>query len=91
MYHRSPLSFNYTFSQIPTQQAMAKIFGSGSDMDVLLRALDVDVWLETKDGCPVRIKVRSTGLYGDGRELRLRLLADVKDANDDSIRVEPPL
>ncbi|MDP2949740.1 MAG: hypothetical protein Q8P22_09425, partial [Chloroflexota bacterium] len=36
-------ALHYTFSQIPTQQAMVKIFGSGSDMDVLLRALDVDV------------------------------------------------
>ena len=84
-------TLRYTFSQAPSQQAMAKIFGGGSDMDILLKELDVGLWLAEKDNWPVRIDVRSSGLYGDGRELRMHLTIDIKDANSDDIRVEPPL
>jgi hypothetical protein len=83
-------SIHYSFSQLPLEQAWAKIYGTGSDLDVLLKKLDVDVWLAKKDGWPTRIDIRSSGQYGDGRELRAQLLLDITDANSGDIRVEPP-
>lgn len=84
-------SVHYTFSQVSSEQAWAKIYGKDSDLDILLKELDVDLWLAEKDQWPVRIDIRSSGLYGDGRELRAHLLLDIRDANSGDIRVEPPL
>lgn len=84
-------ALHYTFSQVPSEQAMSKIFGAESDMGILLKKLDADLWLAEKDNRPVRIDVSSSGLYADGRELRVHLLIDVTDANSEDIRVEPPL
>lgn len=83
-------ALHYTFSQVHSEQAWAKIYGPGSDLDILLKKLDVDLWLAEKDKWPVRMEIRSSGLYGDERELRARILADVRDTNSDDIRVEPP-
>jgi hypothetical protein len=83
-------ALHYTFSQTPAQDAIAKTFGAGSDMEVLLELLDVDVWLQEKDLWPVRIEVQSSGFYGDGRELRAHILVELRDVNDEDIKVEPP-
>jgi len=84
-------SLHYTFSQVHSEQAWAKIYGPGSDLDILLKKLDVDLWLAEKGNWPVRIDTRSSGLYGVGRELRVHLLIDIRDSNSGDIRVEPPL
>ncbi len=83
-------TLHYSFSQVPSE-AIATLFGAQSDMGILLKNIDVELWLAEDDSQLVRIEVQSSGLYADSRELRLRLVGDVKDANDDSIRVEPPL
>ena len=83
-------TLRYTLSQVPAGQALAKIFGPESDMALLISKLDADVWLAKKDGWPVRMEISASGLYGDGRELRVHLLIDVKDANSGEIKVEPP-
>ena len=83
-------SLHYTFPQVHSEQAMAKIFGEQSDMAILLKKLDVDLWLAKKGNWPVRMEIRSSGFCGDGRELRAHLLVDTRDANSDDIRVEPP-
>jgi hypothetical protein len=83
-------TLHYTFSQVSSEQAWARIYGAGSDLDILLKKLDVDLWLAEKDKWPVRIDLRSSGLYGDGRELRANLVLDIRDANSGDIRVEPP-
>lgn len=83
-------SLHYTFAQVHSEQAMGKIFGPGSDMDILLKELDVDLWLAAEGNWPVRVDIRSSGLYADGRELRAHLLVDVRDANSPDIQVEPP-
>ena len=57
----------------------------------LLKNLDADPWLAEKDNWLVRMEIRSSGLYGDGRELRAQLLLHIRDANSGDIRVEPPL
>jgi len=84
-------TLHYSFPQVPSQQAMAKIFGPSSDTVTLITAVDVDLWLAEKDGWPVRIDVGGSGLYADGRELRVHVSIDVRDANSGDIRVEPPL
>jgi hypothetical protein len=84
-------SFHYTFSQVSSPEAMAKIFGAGSDMDVLIKTLDVELWLAEKDKWPVRMEIDGSGLYADGRELQVHLVIDLTDANSGDIRVEPPL
>lgn len=83
-------TLHYTFPQVSSEQAMGKIFGPESDMGILLKKLDVDLWLATEGGWPVRMDIHSSGLYADGRELRAHLLVDVRDANSPDIRVEPP-
>ncbi len=83
-------TLHYTFPEVHSEQAWAKIYGPGSDLDILLKELDVDLWLSEKDNWPVRMKLSSSGLYGDGRELRVDLLVDIRDANSADIRVEPP-
>lgn len=84
-------TLHYTFSQAPSPEAMAKIFGPGSDMDILIKTLDVELWLTEKDEYPVRLDIGGSGLYADGRELRVHVSIDVRDANSGDIRVEPPL
>lgn len=84
-------SLHYSFSQAPSPEAMAKIFGAGSDMDILIKTLDVELWLAEKDEYPVRLDIGGSGLYADGRELRVHVSIDVRDANSGDIRVEPPL
>lgn len=84
-------SIHYSFSQVPSQQAMAMIFGPGSDTVSLITAADVELWMAEKDNWPVRIEVSGSGLYADGRELRMHILVEIRDANSDNIRVEPPL
>lgn len=83
-------SLHYTFPQASSPAAMAKIFGQGSDMDILIKTLDVELWLEEKDGYLLRLDLSGSGLYGDGRELRIHMSADIRDANSGDIRVEPP-
>jgi len=84
-------SLRYSFSQVSSPQTMARIFGSGSDMDILLKTLDVEVWLAEKDDWPVRMDISGSAVYADGRELRVHISVDVRDANNGDIRVEPPL
>jgi len=83
-------SLFYTFPQVSSPESMAKIFGPGSDMDILIKTLDVELWLAEKDGWPVRLDISGSGLYADGAELRLHLSMDTRDANSGDIRVEPP-
>lgn len=83
-------TLHYTFPQVHSEEAWAKIYGAGSDLDILLKEIDVDLWLEEKDNWPVRMELSSSGVYGDGRELRVHLLVDIRDANSGDIRVEPP-
>ena len=52
-------TLHYTFSQVSSEQAWAKIYGAGSDLDILLKKLDVDLWLAEKDRWPVRIDIRT--------------------------------
>jgi hypothetical protein len=83
-------SLHYTFSQASAPEAMANIFGQGSDADVLIKTLDVELWLAEKDGWPVRMDIGGSGLYADGGELRVHFSIDVRDANSADIQVEPP-
>jgi hypothetical protein len=83
-------TLHYSFSQVSSEQALAKIFGETSDMTMLIKTLDVELWLAEKGGWPARLDIVGSGLYSDGRELRAHVLLDVRDANSDDIRVEPP-
>ena len=84
-------TLHYAFPQIPAQDAVAKIFGAGTDMDLLIKTVDVEVWLSDKDGLPVRVELQGEGVYGDGRPLTLVVALDVRDMNNKDIRVQPPL
>jgi hypothetical protein len=84
-------TLHYTFTQVPSEQGMGRIFGMQSDMGILLKKLDVGLWLSEEDNSPVRIDVSSSGLYADGREMRAHILVDIRDANSTDIQVEPPM
>lgn len=83
-------SVHYSFSQVSSEHAWAGIYGAGSDLDILLKHIDVELWLAKKDNYPVRMEIHSSGFYGDGRVLRAQLLLDIRDANSGDIRVGPP-
>lgn len=83
-------TLHYTLSDMFTEEAMGKIFGEESDIAIVLKNLDVDLWLAANGSWPVRMEISGSGLYADGRELRARLLVDIKDANSADIQVEPP-
>ncbi len=83
-------TLHYTFSDVFSEGAMGKIYGEQSDMAILLKNIDVDLWLAEKDNWPVRIDASSHGFYADGRELRVHVLVEVKDINAD-ITIEPPM
>lgn len=83
-------TLHYSLAGVPAGQALVKLFGSGSDADVLVRKLDVEVWLEEKDNWPARLQFEGSGFYSDGRELRIYLLIDVTDVNSKGIKVEAP-
>lgn len=80
----------YAFPEVSAGQALAKIFGADSDVTLIISKLDAGVWLAKEDGWPARMEISGSGLFGDGRELRVYLLVDIKDANSDDITVEPP-
>jgi hypothetical protein len=84
-------ALHYSFSEVPAGDSMKNIFGSGSDIHVVVQKLNVDVWLEEKDSWPARIEIRGSGYYSDGRELHVELVTDVTDANSKNIKVEPPI
>lgn len=83
-------TIHYSFAEVASGQAMPKMFGSGTDMHLVLHKLSVDVWLEDRDNWPVRMEIRGSGFYSDDRELRMELVTNVTDPNSKSIRVEPP-
>jgi hypothetical protein len=50
-----------------------------------------DCWLAERDNWPVRIDIGGSGLYADGRDLRMHIMVESRDANSGDIRVEPQL
>jgi len=83
-------TLHYSLTDVFSEQGMAQIFGAGSNMDILLKRLNVDLWLAEDEGWPARMEIRSSGLFSDGRELRVELTAELRDVNSEEIKVEPP-
>lgn len=81
---------HYHFAAVHSEKGAAHIFGYESDMAVLLKQFDIDVWLAEDGQWPARMELRSSGLYGDGRELHMTMFIDLMDVNSDEIQVEPP-
>jgi hypothetical protein len=81
----------YSLADVFSEQGMARIFGPGSEMDILLKRLNVDLWLAEDGGWPARMEIRSSGFFGDGREFRVELTVDLRDVNSEEIKVEPPI
>jgi hypothetical protein len=83
-------TIHYALEEVVAQDSMKAMFGSGSDLHLVVHKVSVDIWLEERDKWPVRMEVRGSGFYSDERELRMELVIDVTDVNSDKIRVEPP-
>lgn len=82
---------HYTLTDIPSGNSMALIFGAESDMAILFQSLDVEVWIAEDDGWPVRMDIQTSGLYGDRRELKGHVQIELRDVNDDDVKVEAPI
>jgi hypothetical protein len=82
-------ALHYTFPGVHSEQTWAKSYGPEADLGILLKELDVGLWLSEKGNWSVRMKLSSSGLYGDGRELGADLLLAIRDVNSADIRVEP--
>jgi hypothetical protein len=81
---------HYSFLKNASPEGVAKVFGENSDMALLIKALDVDLWLSDDGDELVRLELKGKGLYSDARPLMVHLVLDVRDINDESITVEPP-
>jgi hypothetical protein len=64
-------TLHYGFVGNAAPQGVGKVFGVGSDMDLLVNTLDVDLWLSDDGDELVRLDFRGKGLYSDGRPLML--------------------
>ncbi len=84
-------TIHYSFPKNPSPSGMAQVFGENSDAALLVPAPDVDVWLSEDGQELVRLELGGKGLYSDGRLLIVRLVIDVRDINDESITIEPPI
>jgi len=84
-------TLHYNFPKAASQQSMSKIFGAGSDMDLLIHTLDVDLWLSDDNEELVRLEFQGKGLYSDGRPLMVHVVLDVRDINDANVKVEAPI
>ena len=61
------------------------------DAEDLLQEGTVDVWLAKEGNWPVRMEGEFTLEYGEIRDLTLSMFIEVKDLNDPSIKIEPPV
>lgn len=84
-------TLHYSLADVFSEQAMAHIFGAGSEMDILMKRLNLELWLAEDGGWPARMEIRTSGVLADGRELRVELTAELRDVNSDEIKVEPPM
>ena len=84
-------TIHYTFLKNASPQGVAKVFGESSDMDLLIKTLDVNLWLSEDGDELVRLEFQGKGLYSDGRPLMVHLVVDVRDMNSEDIKVEPPI
>jgi len=84
-------TLHYSFARNASPEGVAKVFGPNSDMDLLVNTLDVDLWLSDDGDELVRLEFQGKGLYSDGRPLMVRVVLDVRDINDDDIKVEAPI
>lgn len=83
-------ALHYSLPDVLSEQGMAQIFGAGSEMDILMKKLNVELWLAEDGGWPARMEIRSSGFLSDGTELKVDLTVDLRDVNSDDIKVEPP-
>lgn len=83
-------TIHYALEEVVAGDSMRTMFGSGSDLHLVVHKVSVDIWLEERDKWPVRMEIRGSGFYSDERELRMELVIDVTDVNSEKIRVEPP-
>ena len=84
-------TLHYSFPKNPSPSGMAQVFGENSDAALLVPAPDVDVWLSEDGQRLVRLQLGGKGLYSDGRPFIVGLVIDVRDINDESITIEPPI
>ena len=84
-------TIHYSFPKNPSPSGMAKVFGENSDAALLIPAPDVDLWLSDDGQELVRLELGGKGLYSDSRPLIVDLVLDVRDINDESITIEPPI
>jgi hypothetical protein len=84
-------TLHYSFTRNASPGGVGKVFGVGSDMDLLVNTLDVDLWLSDKDSALVRLEFQGKGLYSDGRPLMVHVVLDVRDINSKDIKVEAPI
>jgi hypothetical protein len=82
---------HYSFARNASPEGVGKVFGVGSDMDLLIDTLDVDLWLSEDDDSLVRLEAQGKGLYSDNRPLMVRVVLDVRDIDDDDVKVEAPI
>jgi hypothetical protein len=83
-------TIHYSFPKNASPQGVAAVFGEGSDMALLIKTLNVNLWLSGDGANLVRLEFEGKGLYSSGRPLMVHVVLDVRDINDKDIKIEPP-
>lgn len=80
---------HYTLPSVGSQLPAA-LYGPQSDFAHLISTLDVDVWLNERNGHPIRFSLQGTGHYENERALTLTILSEIIQVRDGSIEIDPP-
>ena len=83
-------TLKYRFDALPSDFSV-RLWTSSSDMGQYIKVYTVDIWIHEKDNWPVRFDLKGSGNYENGQRLRAAVFLELRDINDKSINVEPPI
>lgn len=80
----------YHFDALPTQFS-GRLWGSQSDMASFVKEYTLDLWMAEKGTWPVRFQISGSGSYENGQQLSVAVSLELREINDKSIKIEPPV
>lgn len=83
-------TLKYHFDALPSGFSN-RLWTSSSDMGQFIKTYTVDIWIHEKDNWPVRFDLKGGGNYDNGQALRAAVFLELRDIDDDSINIVPPI
>lgn len=69
----------------------SRLWGPQSDMAQFIPEYTLDIWLAEEGNWPVRFDLSGTGTYPNGQELQAQVFLEIRDIDDKSIEIVPPV